>query len=198
MDAYADRWTLQHQDVGAVRSSQRRGCPCGYESNGAASLRMTRYNSRYISFWMACKLVSAAGFEPATHALKGPPIQLQTTTCTSSLLHARHNKINEMPTRHRSECPEGAQTVRTLNATAAGFIGRESSVRSVRYFETTTLLAHNHAVKDLRFLVKGQGGPAEAVEGDTTSESDTIQECSRRASLKLRHLQSQACLSDHR
>ena len=103
-----------------------------------------------------------------------------------------------MPTRHRSECPEGAQTVRTLNATAAGFIGRESSVRSVRYFETATLLAHNHAVKDLRFLVKGQGGPAEAVEGDTTSESDTIQECSRRASLKLRHLQSQACLSDHR
>jgi len=38
-------------------------------------------------------LVSAAGFEPATHALKGSPTQLQTTTCTSSLLHARHNKI---------------------------------------------------------------------------------------------------------
>jgi len=53
-------------------------------------------------------------------------------------------------------------------------------------------------VKDLRFLVKGQRGPAEAVEGDTTSESDTIQECSHRASLKLRHLQWQACLSDHR
>ncbi len=55
------------------------------------------------------KLVSAAGFEPATHALKGSPTQLQTTTCTSSLLHARHNKINEMPTRHRSGCPEGVR-----------------------------------------------------------------------------------------
>src|SRR5260370_10553126 len=55
------------------------------------------------------RLVSAAGFEPATHALKGSPTQLQTTTCTSSLLHARHNKIHEMPTRHRSGCPEGAR-----------------------------------------------------------------------------------------
>jgi len=54
-------------------------------------------------------LVSAAGFEPATHALKGSPTQLQTTTCTSSLLHARHNKINKTPTRHRSGCPEGAR-----------------------------------------------------------------------------------------
>ena len=32
---------------------------------------MTRYNSRYITRRMVCKLVSAAGFEPATHALKG-------------------------------------------------------------------------------------------------------------------------------
>jgi hypothetical protein len=32
---------------------------------------MTRYSSRYITLWMACKMVSAAGFEPATHALKG-------------------------------------------------------------------------------------------------------------------------------
>jgi len=54
-------------------------------------------------------MVSAAGLEPATHALKGSPTQLQTITCTSSLLHARPNKINEMPTRHRSGCPEGAQ-----------------------------------------------------------------------------------------
>jgi len=54
-------------------------------------------------------LVSAAGIEPATHALKGSPTQSQTTTCTSSLLHARHNKINEMRTRHRSGCPEGAR-----------------------------------------------------------------------------------------
>src|SRR5437879_12509061 len=54
-------------------------------------------------------MVSAAAFEPATHALKGSPTQSQPTTCTSSLLHARHNKINEMPTRHRSGCPEGAR-----------------------------------------------------------------------------------------
>jgi len=73
-----------------------------------------------------------------------------------------------------------------------------SSVRPVRYFGTATVLAHNHAVKDLRFFVKGQRGPAEAVVDETTSESDTMQECSHRASLKLRHWQSQACLSDHR
>ena len=54
-------------------------------------------------------LVSAAGLEPATHALKGSPTELQTTTCTSSLLHARHNRINEIPRRHRSGCPEGAR-----------------------------------------------------------------------------------------
>src|SRR5208282_6183120 len=67
-------------------------------------------------------LVSAAGFEPATHALKGSPTQLQTTTCTSSLLHARHNKINEMPTRHRSGCPEGARNPasRTMSLRFAG------------------------------------------------------------------------------
>src|SRR5271156_1565155 len=53
-------------------------------------------------------VVSAEGFEPSTHALNGSPTQLQTTTCTSNLLHARHNKINEMPIRHRSGCPEGA------------------------------------------------------------------------------------------
>jgi hypothetical protein len=39
-----------------------------------------------------------------THALKGSSTQLQTTTCTSSLLHARLNEINEMPTGHRSGC----------------------------------------------------------------------------------------------
>jgi len=54
-------------------------------------------------------MVSAAGLEPATHALKGSPTQLQTRTCTSSLLHARHNKIKEIQTRHRSGCPEGAR-----------------------------------------------------------------------------------------
>src|SRR5207249_3997683 len=67
-------------------------------------------------------LVSAAGFEPATHALKGSPTQSQTTTCTSSLLHARHNKVNEMPTRHRSGCPEGARNPasRTMSLRFAG------------------------------------------------------------------------------
>src|SRR5271166_7008460 len=61
-------------------------------------------------------LVSAAGFEPATHALKGSPTQLQTTTCTSSLLHARHKKIKQIRTRHPSGCPEGARrpTSRTM------------------------------------------------------------------------------------
>ena len=59
--------------------------------------------------WDDENLLSAAGFEPATHALKGSPNLISTTTCTSSLLHARHNKINEMPTRHRSGCPEGAR-----------------------------------------------------------------------------------------
>jgi|SRR5580700_6627593 hypothetical protein len=41
-----------------------------------------------------------------TLALKGSPTQLQTTACTSSLLHARHSKINGIPTRRRSGCPE--------------------------------------------------------------------------------------------
>jgi hypothetical protein len=54
-------------------------------------------------------MVSAAGLEPATHALKGAPTQLQTTTCTSSLLHTRRNKISEIRIRHRPGCPEGAQ-----------------------------------------------------------------------------------------
>ena len=55
-------------------------------------------------------MVSAAGLEPATHALKGSPTQLQTTTCTSSLLHSGHCRINEMQIRHGSGCPEGAQS----------------------------------------------------------------------------------------
>jgi len=53
-------------------------------------------------------MVSAAGFEPATHALKASLGHSQQTTCTSSLLHARHSKTNEMRTRHRSGCREGA------------------------------------------------------------------------------------------
>jgi hypothetical protein len=52
--------------------------------------------------------VSAAGLEPATHALKGPLNHMLTTTCTSSLLHTRRNKISEMQKRHSSGCPEGA------------------------------------------------------------------------------------------
>src|SRR5271170_1750052 len=55
-------------------------------------------------------VVSAEGFEPSTHALKGSPTQLQTTTCTSSLLHARHNKIKQIRTRHPSGCPEGVRS----------------------------------------------------------------------------------------
>jgi len=76
MDADADRWTLEYQDVGALRSPKRRGCPCGNESDGAASLTMTRYSSRYITRRMVCKVVSAAGLEPATHALKEYPAPL--------------------------------------------------------------------------------------------------------------------------
>ena len=57
--------------------------------------------------------MSAAGFEPATHALKGSPNLYQTTTCTSSLLHARRNKISEIQTRHCSGCPQGAQNQAT-------------------------------------------------------------------------------------
>jgi len=58
-------------------------------------------------------MVSAAGLEPATHALKGSPHQFRTTTFTSSLLHTRHNKISEMQTRHYSGCPQGAQNQAT-------------------------------------------------------------------------------------
>jgi hypothetical protein len=54
-------------------------------------------------------LVSAAGLEPATHALKGSPNLVQTTTCTSSLLHTPHNKISEMQIRRSSGCPEGVR-----------------------------------------------------------------------------------------
>lgn len=45
----------------------------------------------------------------AMNALKGSPNLAQTTTCTSSLLHTRHNKISEMQIRHCSGCPQGAQ-----------------------------------------------------------------------------------------
>src|SRR5664279_4712137 len=87
---------------------------------------------------LACNsMVSAAGFEPATHALKESPTQLQTTTCTSSLLHARHNKINEIPTRHRSGCPEGARTPasRTMSLRFAGSLcnAKESFRRTVQH-----------------------------------------------------------------
>jgi hypothetical protein len=54
-------------------------------------------------------LVSAAGLEPATHALKESPNLMLTTTCTSGLLHARRNKFREMQTRHSSGCPEGVR-----------------------------------------------------------------------------------------
>ena len=49
-----------------------------------------------------------------TRALKGSPTQLQITTCTSSLLHARHNKIKQIRTRHSSGCPEGVRTLRSF------------------------------------------------------------------------------------
>jgi hypothetical protein len=58
-----------------------------------------------------------------THALKGSPNLIQTTTCTSSLLHARHNKINEMPTRHRSGCPEGARNPASSRTMSLRFAG---------------------------------------------------------------------------
>ncbi len=54
-----------------------------------------------------------------THALKGSPTQLQTTSCTSNLLHSRHNKINEMRTRHWSGCPEGARKSGLANNVAS-------------------------------------------------------------------------------
>jgi len=54
---------------------------------------------------------SVAGFEAATHALKGSSDQFHTTTCTASLLHARHCRIKEIRTRLRSGCPEGAQNL---------------------------------------------------------------------------------------
>jgi len=74
----------------------------------------------YLSGTDLRNMVSAAGFEPATHALKGSPTQLQTTTCTSSLRHGRHKKINEM--RYRSGCPEGARSsaCRTMSLQFAG------------------------------------------------------------------------------
>ena len=73
-------------------------------------------------------VVSAAGFEPATHALKGSPNLIQTTTCTSSLLHTRQRKINEMQTRHRSGCPEGAQN--EDGRTIEGAEGEEAATRA--------------------------------------------------------------------
>ena len=82
-------------------------------------------------------LVSAAGLEPATHALKGSPTQLQTITCTSSLLHARHNKINEMPTRHRSGCPEGARNPASRTMSLR-FIG-SFVTRRIRFAEPSSI-----------------------------------------------------------
>jgi len=64
----------------------------------------------------AGKLVSQGGCVAGTsktnvktRTLKGSPTQIQTTTCTSSLLDARCNKIKQIQTRNRSGCPEGAQ-----------------------------------------------------------------------------------------
>ena len=53
--------------------------------------------------------VSAAGFGPATHALKKSPNQFELTTCMSSYLHPWQNNINEIQTEHRSGCPEAAR-----------------------------------------------------------------------------------------
>ncbi len=91
-------------------------------------------------FWVSERLkilVSAAGLEPATHALKGSPTQLQTITCTSSLLHARHNKINEMPTRHRSGCPEGARNPASRTMSLR-FIG-SFVTRRIRFAEPSSI-----------------------------------------------------------
>src|SRR5579864_2554507 len=71
-------------------------------------------------------MVSAAGFEPATHALKEAPTYSQTTTCTSSLLHARFKRIKQIRAGQSSGCPEGAQdpTLRLNHSGSRGIAER--------------------------------------------------------------------------
>jgi hypothetical protein len=78
-------------------------------------------------------MVSAAGFEPATHALKESPTYSPTITCTSSLLHARHNKINEMRIRHRSGCPESGFSNNVTLVCRVLSNAKESFLRTIQY-----------------------------------------------------------------
>jgi len=63
-------------------------------------------------------------------------------------------------TKLRRQLTEGCPDSKNIERHGRIALGRESSVPSVRYFETATLLARNHAVKDSRFPVKGQRGPS--------------------------------------
>jgi len=67
--------------------------------------------------------------------------------------------------------------------------------KSYRKDQSHSSLQVDHSTRAQGF---DEAQPAEAVEGDTISESDTIQESSRRGSPRVQNLQSQACLSDHR
>jgi hypothetical protein len=108
-------------------------------------------------------MVSAEGFEPSTHALKGSSTQLQTRTCTSSLLHARHNKIKEIQTRHRSGCPEGARNPasRTMSLRfAVPNVTRRihfAEPFSFRLFQSGVTIVYND-LTGLRWLRKYFGG----------------------------------------
>jgi hypothetical protein len=89
-------------------------------------------------------MVSAAGFEPATHALKGAPTYSQTTTCTSSLLHARFKRIKQIRAGQSSRCPEGAQnpTLRINHSGSRGIVERISSASAPRYMPVATCEVH--------------------------------------------------------
>jgi len=94
-----------------------------------------------------------------THALKASLNHSQKTTCTSSLLHARNNKINEMQTRHRSGCPEGARNLasRTTSLRFAGsFVTRRNHFAepsSIRLFRVALKYVSND-LTNLRWLRK--------------------------------------------
>jgi len=68
-------------------------------------------------------MVSAAGFGPATHALKESPNQFELTTCMSSYLHPWQNNINEIQNRASvwvsGGCPESGLS---NNITAVSWI----------------------------------------------------------------------------
>ena len=82
-----------------------------------------------------------------TRALKGSPTQLQITTCTSSLLHARHNKIKQIRTRHSSGCPAVWET----------FVFAQLRDRERRAGRTGSLFFWRDRTREVDFVVDAGG-----------------------------------------